>query len=108
MPNGKYRKVPFITATYGSYYQTNDKDVQKALEAHSWYGTIFKLESVSDAEVEPVEEAKEEEKEIIEVSSMVEAKDVMQARGIDVSSARSKIGIEELADKNLIKFNWVK
>lgn len=106
MPSGKYARVSFISSSNGAYFQTDNKDLQKAIEAHEWYGSIFKSVKNEPEEAAPIpEEVKLKEKE---VSSIIEARDLLQEIGVDTASARSKVAIEDLGKKNGIKFNWGK
>lgn len=109
LPNGKYRRISFISSSYGSYFQTEDKNLQEALEAHPWYGSVFKcVASPVDKDNLKTGLVPHTIKEEYDVESFIEAKDILQGKGIEITSIRSKNAIEEVAAKNCIKFNWIK
>ena len=99
------------TATYTT---TNEK-IQKALEALSSFGVTFYLEKAIDvnAESEPVKKVEkapvkqeEEEKEVVDVldaqtfKNLVELRNALQDKGIDVSQVTNVKAAENIAKKN--------
>lgn len=96
-------------------YTTSDEKVQKALESLKSFGVTFYLEKESktnDApvvEVTPVvapEPTPEEEKEVVDIldaqtfKNLVELRNALQDKGIDVSQITNVKAAESLAKKN--------
>lgn len=96
-------------------YTTEDPEIQKALEATNDFGTVFYIEKEevvgeeSPVEVKAapkVEPVVEEEKEVVDVldaktfNNLVELRNALQAKGIDVSQITNVKSAESLAKKN--------
>ena len=98
-------------------YTTSDPKVQEALESLNEFGSTFYIENeVVIGEVAPIEkepkvtpepkEEKEEEKEVVDVldaqtfKNLVELRNALQDKGIDVSQITNVKAAEALAKKN--------
>ncbi len=110
---GKSVHVSFTALTGGgSVFYTEDEKLQKALERHSRYGKIFRLDrSFVDDEKTRVEEAKETKEQdvagaiVIKVASLDDAKAyLVETFGISRTKLRSKKQIEEAAAAYGIEF----
>ena len=110
---GKSVHVSFTALTGGgSVFYTEDEMLQKALERHSRYGKIFRLDrSFVDDEKTRVEEAKETKEQdvagaiVIKVASLDDAKAyLVETFGISRTKLRSKKQIEEAAAAYGIEF----
>lgn len=96
-------------------YKTSDPEIQKALEATNDFGTTFYIEKEETiAEAAPVvekpkvtpEPEKEEEKEVVDMldaktfKNLVELRNALQDKGIDVSQITNVKAAENIAKKN--------
>ena len=92
-------------------YTTSNPKIQKALESLSSYGVKFYIESeVSTETEEPKAKVKEvvqeEEKEVVDIldaqtfKNLVELRNALQDKGIDVSQITNVKAAENLARKN--------
>jgi len=111
LPSGKGMHVSFTPVTGGgSVYVTNNEDIQKALERHSRFGKLFKID-VNYKEEEPVVEeaaAVEEPKvKVMKMASLDDAKAYLADNfGISRTKLRSKKQIEDAAAANGIEFSF--
>lgn len=103
LESGKSLHVAFSPITGGSsLYYTEDENVQKALEKHYHYGTLFTGSAVEPVETKKSAEQKSEEakpsmKEIT-VSCADDAKDYLSDRfGVSRTKMRSVKAIQESA-----------
>lgn len=109
--SGKGMHVSFTPVTGGgSVYVTNNEDIQKALERHSRFGKLFKID-INYKEEEPVVEeaaAVEEPKvKVMKMASLDDAKAYLADNfGISRTKLRSKKQIEEAAAANGIEFSF--
>jgi hypothetical protein len=94
----------------GSVYITSNEDIQKALERHSPFGKLFKID-INYKEEEPVVEeaaAVEEPKaKVMKMASLDDAKAYLADNfGISRTKLRSKKQIEDAAAANGIEFSF--
>lgn len=112
LPTGKSKRVVFSPITgSGSYFFTDDKELQSALEKHYRFGSLFNVDpnyveqqakpkrnKVIDVEIEP--KAVE-----ITISCLDDAKEYLSDRfGISRTKMNSMKAIEEYAKANNVKF----
>ena len=119
--DGKFTPISFTRGcTLGSTatYTTSDPKIQEAIEANKSYGFKYYLdreerigedEPVEVKKAQPVvepEPAKEEEKEVVDIldaqtfKNLVELRNALQAKGIDVSQITNVKAAESIAKKN--------
>ena len=109
--SGKGMHVSFTPITGGgSVYITSNEDIQKALERHSRFGKLFKID-VNYKEEEPVvEEAaavEEPRAKVMKMASLDDAKAYLADNfGISRTKLRSKKQIEDAAAANGIEFSF--
>ena len=109
--SGKGMHVSFTPITGGgSVYITNNEDIQKALERHSRFGKLFKID-INYKEEEPVvEEAaavEEPRAKVMKMASLDDAKAYLADNfGISRTKLRSKKQIEDAAAANGIEFSF--
>lgn len=109
MPNGKSTRVSFIPLTgKGSYFYTNDTELQEALEKHHRYGSLFSIDKrFSDAPKKDTSMDVKIEKPVTEVmvSCLDDAKDYLSEKfGESRTKMRTSKAIEELAATHNIVF----
>lgn len=107
--SGKSVHVSFSPMTGGgSMFITNDKDMQAALERHSRFGKLFKIDVYYKDEPiqeEPVEEVPKTSTSTVKVASLEDAKEYLVNRyDISRTKLRSKKQIIEAAEANGIEF----
>lgn len=96
-------------------YTTSDEKIQKALESLGSFGVTFYLESTVTDEVAPVKEEpkkkaapapEQEEEEVVDIldaqtfRNLVELRNALQEKGIDVSQITNVKAAENIARKN--------
>lgn len=107
--SGKGMHVSFAPVTGGgSVYITDNEDIQKALERHSRFGKLFKID-VNYKEEEPViessVEAEEPKVKTVKMASLDDAKAYLADNfGISRTKLRSKKQIEDAAAANGLNF----
>lgn len=117
MIDGKLVSIEFRRGcTLGSTatYITSDEKIQNALESINAFGIDFYIYSEEKEEEAPIkvdykvepEPAKEEEKEVVDIldaqtfKNLVELRNALQAKGIDVSQITNVKAAESIAKKN--------
>lgn len=90
---------------------TDDKDMQTALERHSRFGKLFKLDVYykdEPVEEEPVEEVPEATTNTVKVASLEDAKEYLVDKfGISRTKLRSKKQIMDAAEAHNIEFEGI-
>lgn len=112
LPSGKSKRVSFSPITgSGSYFMTDDKELQNALEKHYRFGTLFNVDDLySEQELQKAKrkavEVKAEPKiEEVTITCLDDAKEYLSDRfGISRTKMNSMKAIEEHATANHIKF----
>lgn len=110
--SGKGMHVSFTPVTGGgSVYITSNEDIQKALERHSRFGKLFKIDINYKEEPEPVVEevvaVKEPKVKVMKMASLDDAKAYLADNfGISRTKLRSKKQIEDAAAANGIEFSF--
>lgn len=110
LPSGKSMRVVFFPLTgRGSYYLANNEDVQKAIERHKRFGSLFKLDTTygeEKPEVKPAMDVKiENEVTEVKVSCLDDAKEYLSDRfGVSRTKLRSTKAIEDAASAHNIVF----
>lgn len=112
LPGGGYVHVSFTSKTGGgSVFYTHDETLQNALERHSYFGRLFRLQKT----VDPAEEAKkvapvmqeEKSKNSLEFKNNDDAKEYFAEKyGYSRSRLRSRAAIEEAARKYGVEITW--
>lgn len=115
--DGKMTHITFrrgCTLGSTSTYTTSDEKIQNALESLKSFGPTFYIEKESVINEAPViekpkvtpEPIKEEEKEVVDVldaqtfKNLVELRNALQDKGIDVSQITNVKAAESIAKKN--------
>lgn len=111
-PGGSYIHLTFVPKTGGgSEFYTNDESLQEALEKHSYFGRLFRLEKAVKKETpkpkaEPAE-SNDVSKNRLEFKNNDDAKEYFADRfGISRSRLRSRAAIEEAARKYGVEITW--
>ncbi len=110
--SGKSTHVSFTSLSNGtSVFSTSDEDMQKAIEKHYKFGSLFRLIDTIDESVkaEPAEEESENEGEsemtTIKVSDLASAKDYLAEKfGISRTALKSKTSILNQASLHGVTF----
>lgn len=105
--DGHPRRINFDDTMRGQgMFVTGDEKLQKAIEAHPWFGNRFRLaEELSDEPVaaEPVEEKNTE----VKVSDIASAQEYLADKfGVSRSKIRTRKAIEDFAAANGITIKW--
>lgn len=113
LPSGKSKRVSFNPITgSGSFFITDDKELQNALEKHYRFGTLFIVDPIY-VEQEEQQKAKrkamdvkvEQKIEEVTITCLDDAKEYLSDRfGISRTKMNSMKAIEEHAKANNIKF----
>lgn len=109
MPSGKSTRVVFSPLTgFNSVFFTDNEELQKALEKHYRFGSLFKEDKTfTNAEPKKVQMDVKIEPEVteIKVSCLDDAKDYLSEKfGESRTKMRSSKAIEELAKAHNIVF----
>lgn len=115
MPTSKGQKSVHVSFTPltggGSMYITDNKDMQTALEHHSRFGRLFKIDIYykdEPVQKKPVEKTPEAIIETVNVASLEDAKEYLVNRfGISRTKLRSKKQIMDAAEAHNIEFEGV-
>lgn len=113
MPSGKSTRVSFSPLSGGgSYFFTNDEELQAAMEKHHRYGSLFTIDrsyveetSKPKEEKTPIEATIEPKVVEVQVNCLADAKDYMSEHfGISRTKMNSSKAIAEYAAANNVKF----
>lgn len=115
LPNKENMHISFIPMSDGSStYETNNDEIQKAIERHYNFGRLFRLASVSDKyiDVEPSDQSNEPtpSEEIstqnkVQVTDISDAKDYLADKyGVSRTALRSTTAILDKAAELGIEF----
>ena len=108
MIGGQYKRhICFnAAACSGSYYVTSDEEEQEALEKHSMFGKVFKLAGIVEEPEQPECDCGcKQEKAVVNVSSLTEAKDYLVEKfEISRTKLRTKEAIVKMAEQYGVEF----
>ena len=114
LDSGKNLHIKFLPSSDGSsHYTTNNREIQKAIEKHRYYGKLFRMEcEIRERIIEPkIELPSDDTKADLPTAEMIKVNDIGEAReylanhcGVSRTRLKTVKAIKEVAKSFNIEF----